>query len=76
MDGGFLMKLLCQMFQPFQTPDLAEDPLLVALLGSLQSVPRPVDVLTPSSRNQSLINVALPPGAAEDLQTPSCPLRA
>lgn len=49
VDGGLLMELLGQMLQSFQTADLAEDPLLVALLRSLQSVPRSVDILRADS---------------------------
>lgn len=45
MDFRLLVELLGQMLQSLQTSDLAEDPLLVALLCSLQSVPRSVDVL-------------------------------
>lgn len=45
VDGSLLAELLGQMIQSFQTSDLVEEPLLVALFCSLQSVPRPVDIL-------------------------------
>lgn len=51
MDGSLLVELLCQVLQPLQTSDLAEDPLLVAFLCSLQIVPRSVDILTANSTN-------------------------
>lgn len=51
MDGTLLVELDGQMLQSLQTPDLAEDPLLVAFLCSFQIVPRFVDVLRANSKN-------------------------
>ena len=53
VDGGLLVELLRQMFQSLQTSDLTEDPLLVALFCSFQSVPRSVDILT--TKQQKLL---------------------
>lgn len=51
MDGTLLVELDGQMLQSLQTPDLAEDPLLVAFLCSFQIVPRFVDVLRANSKS-------------------------
>lgn len=51
MDGSLLVELLSQMLQSLQTPDLAKNPFLIALLCSLQGVPRCVYILDANNTN-------------------------